>query len=192
MKLPKNPEEKQLFTVPSGKGKYVWNGFGWDRFVPSTGNSSNLKFSYSAGTYKEVPYGLIDGYNFVFSLSSTPIADSEHVYLNGLLQKAGENYDYVIYQKSIYFVEPPYQGSTIICSYSSATSSESKNEVSEKINSRTVRTTSDIIRGREMVYLNGVLQTEGENADYTIDSNLIKFNFDLNENDIIISNYFST
>lgn len=45
---------------------------------------------------RAVPVGAIDGKNSTFVLSETPIANSEHVYLNGLLQEPGDTKDYRI------------------------------------------------------------------------------------------------
>jgi hypothetical protein len=67
---------------------------------------------------KEIPIGEVDGVNFVFILSNELMENSEHVYLNGLLQDEGE--DYKISGKIITFEEAPYQGSRIRCSYISS------------------------------------------------------------------------
>jgi hypothetical protein len=42
---------------------------------------------------REVPTGVIDGKNTTFVLVNTPIPFSEHVYLNGLLQEPGTDYN---------------------------------------------------------------------------------------------------
>lgn len=65
----------------------------------------------------ETPSGLIDGINTVFTLSTTPVAGSEHLYLNGLLQDSGMDYDYTITGTVIVFNIPPPIGSIILCSY---------------------------------------------------------------------------
>lgn len=66
---------------------------------------------------KEIPYGVIDGINQTFILNSTPIPNSEHLYLNGLLQEEGVNEDYVIVNDTIIFNDPPLIGMKIRCSY---------------------------------------------------------------------------
>ena len=43
-----------------------------------------------------VPVGAIDGKNTTFVLTESPISNSEHVYLNGLLQEPGATKDYII------------------------------------------------------------------------------------------------
>lgn len=64
---------------------------------------------------KEIPDGITNDDNKVFVLISEPINKSEHVYLNGLLQDAGE--DYILNGKNIIFTEPPMVNSRIRCSY---------------------------------------------------------------------------
>lgn len=63
---------------------------------------------------KEVPQGLVDGTNKIFTINNIPILNSEHLFLNGLLQ---DNDDYSISGNTITFVEAPYISSKIKCSY---------------------------------------------------------------------------
>lgn len=64
---------------------------------------------------KEIPQGVLDGVNKDFTLSNDIVLDSEHVYLNGLLQDNGD--DYVINGNVITFDLAPLPGSKIRCSY---------------------------------------------------------------------------
>ena len=66
---------------------------------------------------KESPIGLIDGINNTFELLYDPIPNSEHLYLNGLLNDSGVDEDYLIDGKVIYFSIPPDIGMKIKCSY---------------------------------------------------------------------------
>jgi len=66
---------------------------------------------------KEVPSGVTDGINISFNLSYEPILNSEHLFLNGVLQEKGGDLDYVLNGKSIIFLEPPFNGMRVICSY---------------------------------------------------------------------------
>jgi hypothetical protein len=66
---------------------------------------------------KETPLGVTDGINCVFKLSHVPTPNSEHLYLNGLLQEKGEDLDYILDGKNIIFLEPPFNGMRVICSY---------------------------------------------------------------------------
>lgn len=66
---------------------------------------------------KEIPSGAINGSNTSFSLANTPIAGSEHVYLNGLLQEAGSGNDYTISGTSITMLTAPLTGDKLRATY---------------------------------------------------------------------------
>ena len=66
---------------------------------------------------KEVPTGRVDGVNRTFFLTFIPIKNSEHIYLNGLLQDGDYDTDYTILGNKITFVEPPIAASKIKCTY---------------------------------------------------------------------------
>jgi nucleoside-diphosphate-sugar epimerase len=68
---------------------------------------------------KEKPNGLIDGVNKIFELDNTPIPGSEHIFLNGILQDSGVEFDYILDEKNIIFNEAPLENMRIICSYRS-------------------------------------------------------------------------
>ena len=71
-----------------------------------------LKQNYSD---KETPSGLINGENNVFSLVNQPINNSEHIYVNGLLQDEGD--DYILEGNQITFPKPLRKGTKLKCSY---------------------------------------------------------------------------
>lgn len=66
---------------------------------------------------KEVPTGSINGSNTNFTLANTPVAGSEHVYLNGVLQESGGGNDYTISGAAITMLTAPTSGEKIIVSY---------------------------------------------------------------------------
>ena len=66
---------------------------------------------------REIPSGIVDGVNKLFILTETPELQSEHLFLNGLLQDPGETEDYVISGNTITFNDAPFEGSKIRCSY---------------------------------------------------------------------------
>lgn len=66
---------------------------------------------------KETPSGTINGSNTAFTLANTPIAGSEHIYLNGLLQEVGAGNDYTISGANITMLTAPLTGERIKCSY---------------------------------------------------------------------------
>ena len=73
-----------------------------------------IDFTKQINIDKEIPQGTVDGINKIFITNYTPIPNSEHVFLNGLLQ---DNDDYLISGNTISFVEAPYPNSKIKCSY---------------------------------------------------------------------------
>ncbi len=66
---------------------------------------------------KESPKGEINGINKVFKLNKEPIPNSEHIYLNGLLQDEGDHY--LMEGTNIHFISPIPTEWKIRCSYRS-------------------------------------------------------------------------
>jgi hypothetical protein len=66
---------------------------------------------------REVPTGSVNGINRVFILTQTPELQSEHLFLNGILQDPGDDEDYTISGRTITFIDAPLEGSRIRCSY---------------------------------------------------------------------------
>lgn len=64
---------------------------------------------------KETPSGAVNGVNTLFTLANTPVLGSEHVYLNGLLLDAGD--DYTISGTVITLTPAPLTGEKIRVSY---------------------------------------------------------------------------
>lgn len=65
----------------------------------------------------EVPTGLINGSNVTFTLAHTPVAGSQSVFLNGLLQQSGAGNDYTISGATITFLTAPTSGGKILVNY---------------------------------------------------------------------------
>ena len=197
MKLPDNAINRQIFTNTTGSGKLVWNGYAWDKVKPTsdptepTEPSTGTNLKVNTAMNKEEPSGNIDGYNFIFTLSHSPIIGSEHVYLNGLLQKSGEDSDYTFYDDTIYFVDPPIENSKIMCTYLVRTHIEQQNEIVTRISSKVFTTAYEIKENCEMIFLNGLLKHKGPQSDYLIDSNIIRFANDIVDSDILIVSYHS-
>jgi hypothetical protein len=82
----------------------------WDEVFFQTSLNNNITY-----VDKEIPVGVTNDDNKIFELISEPIDKSEHIYLNGLLQDAGE--DYILDENYIIFIEPPMINSRIRCSY---------------------------------------------------------------------------
>jgi hypothetical protein len=66
---------------------------------------------------KEIPSGSINGVNKIFILQYLPVEDSEHIYLNGVLQENGDKNDYVISDSTITFKEAPPTDTKLRCTY---------------------------------------------------------------------------
>lgn len=99
-------------TLPSGVSDVLPPKISFYKYVGQKGFPSS---SYTQFSYKEIPSGLVNGTNSVFNLAQTPIVDSEHLYLNGMLQT--NTFDYNITGGQITFTEAPPQNSVLICTY---------------------------------------------------------------------------
>ena len=112
------PEERRragmIVGVNGGQNYYKLTDIEWNWDITDW---SEVSFNNIIHIDKEIPTGLIDDNNTIFELSSEPILNSEHVYLNGLLQENGE--DYIMDGKSIVFSDSPMFGMRIRCSYRS-------------------------------------------------------------------------
>ena len=112
------PEERRragmIVGINGGENYYKLKDIEW---LFDLSDWSEVSFNNIIHIDKEIPTGLIDDNNTIFELSSEPILNSEHVYLNGLLQENGE--DYIIQEKSIVFSDSPMFGMRIRCSYRS-------------------------------------------------------------------------
>jgi hypothetical protein len=83
----------------------------WEQ-VTITRKSIEIKFAD-----REILAGTVDGVNAIFDMQFTPILGSEHIFLNGMLQESGLDYDYICTEKQITFNEAPPINSLIRCSY---------------------------------------------------------------------------
>ena len=116
------PQDKRvagmLASVNSGEMFYVLKPQPWSytdsdwqelAIVPKT---QEIKFSD-----REIPVGAVDSVNLIFTLQHVPVSQSEHVYINGVLQDPGQDNDYSITTNEIIFTEAPLSGSKIKCTY---------------------------------------------------------------------------
>lgn len=129
---------------------------------------------------RELISGEINNINTEFQLRFTPELNSEHIYYNGLLQEKGLSLDYVISGKTVTFNSPPKTGSKLLCTYrtySEINFIDHEYPIGEVNGINKVFELSELPkRGSEHVYLNGLLQDQGENNDYTITGKVITFN----------------
>jgi len=82
---------------------------------PSDWNANHTGLT-SMFVTRETPTGAVNGVNTIFTLANTPVAGSEHVYRNGVLQEPG-GVEYTISGTTITFVSPPNTGNLIRVSY---------------------------------------------------------------------------
>lgn len=66
---------------------------------------------------KEVPTGVINGVNAIFTLANVPTSGTDHWYRNGVLQNVTGGLDYTIAGAVATFVIAPIAGEKIVCSY---------------------------------------------------------------------------
>lgn len=66
---------------------------------------------------RETPSGSINGSNTAFTLANTPIAGSEMLFLNGVLQEPGAGNDYTISGASITMLTAPLTGEKLVVTY---------------------------------------------------------------------------
>lgn len=66
---------------------------------------------------RETPTGSVNGVNTTFTLANTPVAGSEEVYLNGLLQEPGAGNDYTIATATITMLAAPLTGDRLRVNY---------------------------------------------------------------------------
>lgn len=66
---------------------------------------------------RETPAGTVNGSNTTFTLAFTPVAGSEHVFLNGILQEPGAGNDYTISGLTITYLTAPLTGDKIRVTY---------------------------------------------------------------------------
>lgn len=80
--------------------------------IPTTAGLLNSNF-----VDRETPSGSINGSNSTFNLANTPVAGSEHLYLNGILQQPGASNDYTISGGTITMNTAPISGDVLLVSY---------------------------------------------------------------------------
>jgi phage-related tail fiber protein len=66
---------------------------------------------------RETPTGTINGSNTAFTLANTPVAGTEEVFLNGILQEPGAGNDYTISGATITYLTAPVTGDKLVVNY---------------------------------------------------------------------------
>jgi phage-related tail fiber protein len=89
-----------LATLSAGTGISVTNGAGT---ISVAVNSASVLLVANFVS-NETPSGTINGTNATFTLAATPVAGTEHVHVNGVLQNSGVGNDYTISTNTITFL----------------------------------------------------------------------------------------
>ena len=105
-----NADTVWLCSADQG-GTLETTAINWQQ-IPTSAGLLNSNF-----VDKETPSGTINGSNVTFTLANTPVAGSEHVYLNGILQEAGAGNDYTISGATITYLTAPLTGERLKASY---------------------------------------------------------------------------
>lgn len=83
----------------------------------ATQTALNAKLTTANYVVRETPSGSVNGTNTGFTLAFTPVAGTESVFLNGILQEPGIGNDYTISTDTITFLFTPVTGDKIRVSY---------------------------------------------------------------------------
>ncbi len=98
----------------NGGGTLNTTAITWQQ-IPTTAGLTNSNF-----VDKETPSGAVNGVNVTFVLANTPVAGSDHVYLNGLFQDVGAGNDYTISGATITYLTAPLTNDKLRVSYRKA------------------------------------------------------------------------
>jgi hypothetical protein len=153
----------------------------WEEIFFSTSSATTPSTDvqpYGSFIDREKIQGIVDGINQNFTLKYLPSINSEHLFLNGLLQD--KNDDYVISGKNITFIVTPPTNSKLRCSYRTYSDINfvDREIPMGEINGININFTLNILPKlySEHIYLNGLLQDYGADDDYLIDGKNITFN----------------
>ena len=134
--------------------------------------------------------------NRTFSLNQSPYAGSEHIYINGLLIQDGVSVDYTIADNVIIFDENVPVDTKIVCTYYYFLEESLQGYIDREIpigningENNTYNLSRIPLEGTEHVYLNGLLQEKGVDADYTLTGTTLTFAYSPLEDSLIQCTY---
>ncbi len=133
----------------------------------------NNKADYNYIT-QEIPTGVINGSNSVFTTNNPISLNTEMVFLRGMLQNVGV--DYNIVYNNIVFVTAPLIGDNISVNYVTNRSNKYIQEIPTGVingSNLTFTITHNIVNNTQMLFLRGLLQQPS--IDYIINGNIITF-----------------
>ena len=134
-------------------------------------------------SWMETPIEEADGVNMIFTLQNSPTpANSLMFFINGVLQKPGMGYDYMLSGSTIAMLNAPGIGSNVTATYTYQTAPE------PGANTSWMETPVGDIDGANVVYtlqntpypisalmfyVNGILQIQGVNYDFLASDNIV-------------------
>ena len=134
--------------------------------------------------------------NRTFSLNQSPYAGSEHIYINGLLIQDGISVDYTIADNVIIFDENVPVDTKIVCTYYYFLEESLQGYIDREIPTGNINGENNTynlsripLEGTEHVYLNGLLQEKGIDADYTLTDTTLTFAYSPLEDSLIQCTY---
>ena len=89
-----------LANLSAGTGISITNGAGTISLAVNTATF----IAVANYVVRETPTGTVNGTNATFTLAATPVAGTEQVYVNGILQNSGAGNDYTISTNTITFL----------------------------------------------------------------------------------------
>lgn len=134
--------------------------------------------------------------NRTFSLNQSPHTGSEHIYINGLLIQDGASVDYTIADNIIIFDENVPIDTKIVCTYYYFLEETLQGYIDRETPTGNINGGNNIynlsripLEGTEHVYLNGLLQEKGVDADYTLTGTTLTFAYSPLEDSLIQCTY---
>ena len=162
----------------------VDGGPGGDLTISSTGGGSPGTLSLTS--WMELPSGLVDGSNQIFSLSNAPSPSTSLMFfVNGVLQKQGSVLDYTLAGSTVSMLYAPNSGSNLAATYQydqvvyTTQTSWMETPTGDVDSMNMVFTVANTPNppGSLMFFVNGVLQRQGASADYTLAGDTIVLNY---------------
>jgi len=176
-------QSMEVRLIVSGVAKKYWYRDGVAdvnlvEFVSSSSSESSSSVTTVAWQFMEMPAGNVDDTNTTFTLAHNPSpSNSLMLFVNGVLQLQGSNYDYTLASNIITTSRPILTDSKIVATYSYVQSGSSiswmENVIGDKNGMNMIFTINNIPSPSNslMFFYNGVLQLQG--SDYTLTGNTI-------------------
>ena len=175
-----------LTTLTDGITPYISAG---DGISVSTGSLGQVKISSNYGNpfaflpakWNETPEGLIDGNNQTFYLKYSPApAEGLLLFYNGILLERGLGSDYSVNENQVNMLYPPIAGSKLKAMYPvynvvDITWNEIPIGEMNGLNNVFVLNNKPANPESMLLFLNGVLQEQGQTEDYILINNIITF-----------------